>query len=289
MRGIKESGRIFADPDVRVHARARRRSSSIGLDRSRSSATSTRCRSTPKLFDGEHRSSAGRSASSSCSRASRRARSRSPASRRSRTACPRSAARSRRTPPPRSCGWASLLGTLFFGVSMLAHHLQPYPSHDRTVIAQLGPRGVRQRPDVRAPAVRDRRDPRRSPPTPRTTASRACRRSSPRTATCPRQLANRGDRLVFSNGIIVLAAAAALPARRVRRHHQRADPALRGRRVHVVHAVAVGHGAPPPQAAGDRAGSATWCSTRSARSPRSSCCSSSRSPSSRAGPGSRSS
>ena len=31
-----------------------------------------------------------------------------------------------------------LLGSLFFGVSLLAHRLQPYPSHDRTVIAQLG-------------------------------------------------------------------------------------------------------------------------------------------------------
>ena len=34
----------------------------------------------------------------------------------------------------------------------------------------------------------------------------------PATATCPRQLANRGDRLVFSNGIIVLAGAAGVAA-----------------------------------------------------------------------------
>ena len=31
-----------------------------------------------------------------------------------------------------------VLGTLFFGVSLLASRLAPYPSHDRTVIAQLG-------------------------------------------------------------------------------------------------------------------------------------------------------
>ena len=34
--------------------------------------------------------------------------------------------------------------------------------------------------------------------------------------------------------------------RRVRRRHQRPDPALRSRRVHLLHALAVGHGAPPP-------------------------------------------
>jgi len=31
-----------------------------------------------------------------------------------------------------------LLGTLFFGISVLAHRLEPYPSTERTVIAQLG-------------------------------------------------------------------------------------------------------------------------------------------------------
>ena len=31
-----------------------------------------------------------------------------------------------------------LLGSLFLGVSILAHHLKPYPSHDRTVMAQMG-------------------------------------------------------------------------------------------------------------------------------------------------------
>src|SRR5215210_9236970 len=32
---------------------------------------------------------------------------------------------------------AAILGSLFLGVSVLAHHLQPYPSHDETVISQM--------------------------------------------------------------------------------------------------------------------------------------------------------
>ncbi len=43
----------------------------------------------------------------------------------------------------------------------------------------------------------------------RSRASRGCRRSSRTTASSPRQFTNLGDRLVFSNGIIVLAGAAA--------------------------------------------------------------------------------
>ena len=33
---------------------------------------------------------------------------------------------------------AFILGGLFFGVSLLAHRLQPYPSHDQTVFSQMG-------------------------------------------------------------------------------------------------------------------------------------------------------
>ena len=43
---------------------------------------------------------------------------------------------------------------------------------------------------------------------------------------------------------------------RVRRRHDRADPALRGRRVHVVHALAVRHGPSPPEGRASRARSA---------------------------------
>ena len=51
----------------------------------------------------------------------------------------------------------------------------------------------------------------------------------------PRQMRNRGDRLVYSNGIVVLSLAADRPHHRVRRHALPADPALRGRRVRQFH------------------------------------------------------
>ena len=46
------------------------------------------------------------------------------------------------------------------------------------------------------------------PRTPRSTASRCSARSWPRTATCPGSCYTRGDRLAFSNGIVILAALA---------------------------------------------------------------------------------
>ena len=103
LRGIKESGRLFAIPTygyivmvgaarpARAHQELLRlvRRHQSGAVRPRASA---RCCARP----------AARSASSSSSRASRRARSRSPASKRSPTACPRSAGRRRRTRRRRS-------------------------------------------------------------------------------------------------------------------------------------------------------------------------------------------
>src|SRR4051794_3607238 len=103
-----------------------------------------------------------------------------------------------------------LLGTLFFGISVLAHHLQPYPSHDRTVMAQLalavfGNGAIFVLLQFATAAIL-------------TLAANTAYNGFPSLASIiakdgylPRQLANRGDRLVFSNGIIVLAAAAALP------------------------------------------------------------------------------
>ena len=102
-----------------------------------------------------------------------------------------------------------LLGTLFLGISVLAHRLQPYPSHVRTVIAQLGlqvfgngPAFVLLQFATAAILV---------------LAANTAYNGFPSLASIiakdgylPRQLANRGDRLVFSNGIIGLAAAAAL-------------------------------------------------------------------------------
>ncbi len=59
----------------------------------------------------------------------------------------------------------------------------------------------------------------------------------------PRQFANLGDRLVFSNGMLVLAAAAAGLLVDLQGEHQQPDPPLRDRRVHGLHALAAGDGA----------------------------------------------
>jgi amino acid transporter len=101
-----------------------------------------------------------------------------------------------------------VLGTLFFSVSVLAHRLHPYPSHDRTVIAQLGLAVFGSGPvfvflQFATAAVL-------------TLAANTAYNGFPSLSSIiakdgylPRQLANRGDRLVFSNGILVLAVAAA--------------------------------------------------------------------------------
>ncbi len=63
----------------------------------------------------------------------------------------------------------------------------------------------------------------------------------------PRQFFNRGARLVFSNGVIFLAAIASILIVVVQRRHLRADPAVRLRRVHRLHPQPGRHGPPPPQ------------------------------------------
>ena len=102
-----------------------------------------------------------------------------------------------------------LLGTMFFGISLLAHRLEPYPSHERTVIAQLGLQVfgngfffVFLQFATAAILV---------------LAANTAYNGFPSLSSIiagdgylPRQLQNRGDRLVFSNGIIMLAGAAAL-------------------------------------------------------------------------------
>jgi amino acid transporter len=100
-----------------------------------------------------------------------------------------------------------LLGSLFFGISLLAQRLAPFPSHERTVIAQLGLQvfgngfvfvflqfatalilvlaantAYNGFPSLSSIIAHD--------------------------GYLPRQLTNRGDRLVFSNGILMLAGAA---------------------------------------------------------------------------------
>jgi amino acid transporter len=101
-----------------------------------------------------------------------------------------------------------LLGSLFLGVSVLAHHLKPYPSHDQTVMAQMGLAVFGNGPmfvllQFATAAIL-------------TLAANTAYNGFPSLSSIiakdgylPRQLAHRGDRLVFSNGILVLAAAAA--------------------------------------------------------------------------------
>src|SRR5206468_4413279 len=94
-------------------------------------------------------------------------------------------------------------------VSVLAHHLHPYPSHDETVISQMGRAVYGGGPiywilqfSTFAILI---------------LAANTAYADFPRLSSIiardgylPRQLANRGDRLVFSNGILVLSLAAAV-------------------------------------------------------------------------------
>ena len=70
----------------------------------------------------------------------------------------------------------------------------------------------------------------------------------------PRQFAFRGDRLAFSTGIILLGSVAGAVVDRRRRLDPRADPAVRGGRVHRLHDLAGGHGPPLAPDARARAG-----------------------------------
>jgi amino acid transporter len=104
---------------------------------------------------------------------------------------------------------AVILGTLFFGVSLLAHRLHPFPSHEQTVFSQMGLQVFGEGPlylalQIGTAAIL-------------TLAANTAYADFPRLSSIiardgflPRQLANRGDRLVFSNGVLVLAGAAAL-------------------------------------------------------------------------------
>lgn len=103
---------------------------------------------------------------------------------------------------------ALILGVLFFGVSLLASHLHPYPSHEQTVIAQMGLLVFGNNAlffvlQVATALIL-------------TLAANTAYADFPRLSSIiardgylPRQLANRGDRLVFSNGVLFLAGAAA--------------------------------------------------------------------------------
>ena len=102
-----------------------------------------------------------------------------------------------------------ILGTLFVGVSVLAHHLAPYPSESETVISQMGRAVYGGGPiyvilQFATAAIL-------------TLAANTAFADFPRLSSIisrdgflPRQFANRGDRLVFSNGVVFLAIAAAI-------------------------------------------------------------------------------
>src|SRR3954471_24100725 len=104
---------------------------------------------------------------------------------------------------------AMILGSLFLGVSVLAHRLHPYPSESETVISQMGRAvfggglvyWILQFSTV---AIL-------------TLAANTAYADFPRLSSIiasdgylPRQFANRGDRLVFSNGVLFLAGAASI-------------------------------------------------------------------------------
>jgi amino acid transporter len=102
---------------------------------------------------------------------------------------------------------AFVLGILFFGVSVLAHRTHPYPSHDQTVFSQMGLLVFGDGPvyvilQFATAAIL-------------TLAANTAYADFPRLSSIiardgflPRQFANRGDRLVFSNGVLFLAGAA---------------------------------------------------------------------------------
>jgi amino acid transporter len=106
-------------------------------------------------------------------------------------------------------GMALILGSLFFGVSVLAHRLHPFPSEEITVFAQLGGAVFGEGAlfwllQLTTAGVL-------------TLAANTAYADFPRLSSIiagdgylPRQLTNRGDRLVFSNGILVLAGSAGL-------------------------------------------------------------------------------
>ena len=105
--------------------------------------------------------------------------------------------------------WMGLiLGSLFMGVQILAHHLGPYPSEKTTVMSQLGT-AVFGSGTVLYVVLQF------ATAAILTLAANTAYADFPRLSSIiahdgylPRQLANRGDRLVFSNGVLVLATTA---------------------------------------------------------------------------------
>ena len=102
---------------------------------------------------------------------------------------------------------AVILGALFFGTAYLASHLEPYPSHDETVLSQLGRAVFSDGPlyvilQFSTAGILILAANTAYAAFPSLTSMMA------KDGFLPRQLSTRGDRLVFSNGIILLAVAA---------------------------------------------------------------------------------
>ncbi len=103
---------------------------------------------------------------------------------------------------------AGILGTLFFAASVLAHHLRPFPTHEETVLSQMARAVIGDGPfylvlQFATAAIL-------------VLAANTAYADFPRLSSIiardgylPRQFANRGDRLVFSNGVLFLAVASA--------------------------------------------------------------------------------
>ena len=103
-----------------------------------------------------------------------------------------------------------ILGTLFFGTAVLAHHLHPMPSHTVTVMSQMG-EAVFGKGNILYFILQG------ATALILTLAANTAYADFPRLSSLiaadgylPRQFANRGDRLVFSNGVIFLSVAASL-------------------------------------------------------------------------------
>ena len=105
---------------------------------------------------------------------------------------------------------AAILGVYFFCISVLAHHVQPTLSEDETILSLLGD-AVFGRDTVMYYVLQI------STMAILTLAANTAFADFPRIASIlardgylPRQLRNRGDRLVFSNGIVALALVASV-------------------------------------------------------------------------------
>ena len=98
-------------------------------------------------------------ACSCCSRASRRARSRSTGVEAISNGVPAFRRPESKNAATTLVWMATILGTLFLGVSMLAHHLQPVSEPRGHRVRADGQAGVRRQLRVLGPAARDRRHP----------------------------------------------------------------------------------------------------------------------------------